>query len=99
MYNYDFKSENILCEKHNVFAVIKEKELFVNIIVTNKNLLIFYNLDNDFVMQKTKGVFISANYELLVKYNLNNIKYYCENANTIIDNDVILYEFLLNEMK
>ena len=62
MYNYDFKNESIRLEKHNVFVEINSKELFVSILVTDKNLLLFYNTESDFVTQKSRGVFVTPSY-------------------------------------
>lgn len=98
MYNYDFKNESIKLEKHNVFAEINSKELFVNILVTDKNLLLFYNTESDFVTQKSRGVFVTSSYELLIKLDLENISYEEEDNNTYINNDeIILYDFVLNK--
>ncbi|MBQ7030857.1 MAG: hypothetical protein IJN13_00600 [Bacilli bacterium] len=97
MYSYDFENESIICERHNVFAEIKEKELFVNVLVTDKNLLIFYNIENDIVTLKSRGVFVAPNYELLIKFDLKSIRYSCEDNNTYINDDVVLYDFVLKE--
>ena len=98
MYNYDFKDEIIILEKQNVFAEINNKELNINVLVTNKNLLLFYNIENDFVTMKSRGVFVTPTYELLGKIELENMVYECDLNNTYINNDkIILYEFLLKD--
>lgn len=97
MYNYDFQNESVVSERQNVFAEIKEKELFVNVLVTDKNLLIFYNIENDIATLKSRGVFVAPNYELLIKFDLKSIRYSCEDNNTYINDDVVLYDFVLKE--
>lgn len=98
MYNYDFKKEKVIYEKHNVFAEINNKELFVNIVVTDKNLLLFYNTESDFVTMKSRGIFVTPSYELLFKLDLENISYEVGDHNTYINNDeIILYDFVLKK--
>lgn len=97
MYNYEFENEMVSYEVHNIFSEIKGNELFVNILITDKNLLIFYNLDNDIVVSKTKGVATSPVYELLMKFELDNIVYKIEDNNTYIKDNIILYNFVFSE--
>lgn len=96
MYNYDFNKEIIKQEHINKLVSINDKEIFVNIIITDKNLLFFYNYDNDFVTKKTQGLLLTTNYELIFQKELSDLNYVCDKDNTYLDNDkVIIYDFIL----
>lgn len=96
MYNYDFNKEIIKQEYINKLVSINDKEIFVNIIITDKNLLFFYNYDNDFVTKKAQGILLTTNYELIFQEELNNLNYECDEDNTYINIDeVIIYDFIL----
>ena len=103
MYNYDFKDEFVVYEYNNCFSVVNNKEMFVNIIITSKNLLIFYDNNSNFIEKKAMGVFISPEYELIASLSLNELKYDCKDNNTSINNNIILYNFniknILEEIK
>lgn len=97
MYNYDFKDEKVVYECNNCFAEIKGKELFVNVLVTDKNVLLFYNKDQDFVAMKSKGVFVTPSNDLIMSISLDNIDYQIDENNTLINNgEIILYDLVLN---
>ncbi len=96
MYNYDFTKETIKEEYIDKLVSINDREVLVNIIITDKNLLFFYNYGNDFVTKKTQGILLTTNYELIFQKGLNNLNYACDEDNTYINNDeVIIYDFIL----
>lgn len=96
MYNYDFTKETIKEEYIDKLVSINDKEILVNIIITDKNLLFFYNYDNDFVTKKAQGILLTTNYELIFQEELNSLNYVCDEDNTYINNDeVIIYDFIL----
>ena len=100
MYNYDFKDEKVLFEKNHCLAEINNKEIFIDVLVTDKNLLLFYNEANDFINMKTQGIFFTPNYELLKKIKLDNLAYECDDKNTYIDKEqIVIYDFCLQSNK
>ncbi len=98
MYNYDFDNEKVTYEKVNCVAEINQREIFTNILVTDRNLLLFYNPNRGTLNERTMGVILSPEYELLRKINLEDIKYSCEDNNTYIDNDIVIYDFDLSKV-
>lgn len=99
MYNYDFTNEKVVFEKVNCVAEINQKEVFVNILITKQNLLLFYNSNIGILKEKAMGVIVGPEYDLLLKLSLNNLKYTCEDDNTYIDNgNVAIYDFDLSKV-
>ena len=93
MYNYDFNDEFVLYEFNDYLVSVKDKELYLNILITNKNLLLFYDNSKDFIVQKSQGVFVNPNYDLILKLNLNNINHKVVDENSIINDNIIIYNF------
>lgn len=99
MYNYNFANEKVIFEKVNCVAEINQKEILVNILLTKQNLLFFYNINSGILKEKTMGVIVGPEYDLLLKISLNNLKYTCEGNNTFIDNgNVTIYDFILRKV-
>lgn len=99
MYKYDFLDEVVIYEKTSTFIEINEQEFFASILITDKNLLIFKNINNDFLKQKASGVFVTPEYELIKKISLDNIKYNCEDGNTFFkEYNLVLYDINLNKV-
>lgn len=99
MYNYDFTNEKVVFEKVNCVAEINQKEVFVSILLTEQNLLLFYNSNRGILKEKIMGVIVGPEYELLLKISLNDIKYTCEDNNTYIDNvNVTIFDFDLSKV-
>jgi len=100
MYNYDFKNEIIKCELIDNLVEINNKELKVNVILTENSLLLFYNIANDFIKMKTQGVFVTPSYELLLKLKIKDFNYEVIDNNTYINNEeIIIYNFDINKVK
>ena len=99
MYNYDFSNEKVLFEKVNVFVEIDNNTYFFNVLITDINILLFRDLNKDFVKQKSMGVFISSEFELIKSISLSNLNYKCIDEDTIIKNEeIVLYDINLNKI-
>ena len=100
MYNYPFKEngEYVLSEYdsiQNSFGI----NLPVNVLLTNKNILVFYDSDADNIL-KSQAVCTMPQYEVLCKLALDNLDYSLKNDNTILnidDNSFVLYDFNLKD--
>lgn len=97
MYNYNFNDDIVLYEKNDCLINYNNRELFVNILITKKYLLVFVNIADDFFKMKTCGLLVSPSYELLKKYEFGKFKYEINDNNTYLD-DMIIYNFDLNEL-
>jgi hypothetical protein len=98
MYNYDFNNELVIYEIDNALIEINNQFFRGNILLTDKNLLLFRNI-SDFMKQKSQGVFVLPKYELVYKGEVVNLKYEIEENNSYINNDeVILYEINIEEI-
>ncbi len=108
MYNYDFKKENesILKEIININTKIGNKYYITNLILTEKNLLIFYDMKNE---DYKLGVGINPfpNFYLLFSIPLKDLNYEIKENDTYIKTnnqeinfyDLKLEEFLNKEIK
>lgn len=88
MYYYDFKinNEQVLNEATDVNMKFNDKWMIVNILLTNKNIIFFNNIDSRF--------------EVLFKVSLSNMNYNILEDNTILNIDefsVTLYNFNIDE--
>ena len=98
MYNYDFSNEQVIYEKNNIIIEINNQIFRGNVLLTDKNLLLFRD-STDFIKQKSQGIFILQKYELVYKSGLDNLKYEVEDNDSYINNDeIILYEINLKEI-
>ena len=86
MYNYTFKenNEHVLNEAADVNIKIEKRNMLVNILLTNKNVLVFYDTERDNAL-KTRGMQVMPEFEVLFKVDLSNMDY------TINDEDTILH--------
>ena len=90
MYNYDFSNEKVKYEKTNVFVEINNEDYWFNILITNKHILLFENINQNHVLNG-RNVQMPAENELVRAIPLDNmIK--TQNGNTIINlnGDVIV---------
>ena len=95
MYNYNFKSnnENTILEKENVIVDIDNNTYNLSVLVTNKNILLFRNINVGNVLN-TRGMYMPPEYELELKIPKDKIKVNIEDNNTIIkylDSEIIIY--------
>lgn len=91
MYIYPFKEneEVVFNEREDVLVSINSKKLKVNILLSNKNILVFYN--SDFNLDNKH---ITSNYKLIYKIDLGNMEYVVKMGNTYFKKiDVIFYKF------
>lgn len=98
MYNYDFKNELVVFEYNDCLVENNDKVNVLNVLVTNKNILFFYNQENDFVTLKSRGIFVTPTYELVMRVNLKTLKYVVEDNNTIINSNIIIFNFNLKDV-
>lgn len=88
MYPFKENDEIVLNERENVLMKLNNKDILVNILLTSKNILVFYN--SDFKLNKRH---ISSNYKLIYKIDLSNMDYEIKMGNTYFKNkDIIFYE-------
>ncbi len=96
MYNYDFKKENekTLLEHENLIVDIDNNSYNLSVLVTNKNILFFRNINIGNVLN-TRGMYMPPEYELELKIPKDKIKINIEDNNTIIkylDSEIIIYD-------
>ena len=78
MYNYDFKknNESLLQELNNVLIEANKQQEIVNILITEKSILFFYNLTNNNPLPPHYRVGMLPEYELIMKVLINDAKLY-----------------------
>lgn len=84
MYNYPFKENNefVLNERENLLGLFKNNKISVNILLTNKNILLFVDK------------YMNNEYELFLKISLEKLEYLLDNGNTLFkDIDLLVYDF------
>ena len=96
MYNYDFKNEKVVYENNNIFISINGKELFVSLLITNKNILLFQDLKKNSGLSG-REMYIVPEYDLFQKISLHNLKYKIDNDDTLINDNIILYNLNIDE--
>ena len=73
------------------------KNYFIgSILLTNKNILIFFDTNKDSAL-KGSGVQVMPEYALLAKIPLKELKCTSTDEETIINNNLIIYNFNLKE--
>lgn len=97
MYNYNFKENNelLIKEEKNVNVKIKKNYYMTNFVLTEKHLLIFYDSNHNNALS-SRLVQIMPQFELLLKIELNNIKYETNEDNFILivnDERINCYDF------
>lgn len=101
MYSYDFKKEyeNVLYENRNMIIEIDDNSYNLATIVTNKNLLLFNNLNKNHVLNG-RGMTMPSEFVLELKIPLNEINYAVEESGTYIkynNKEIIIYNFNITE--
>ena len=99
MYLYDFENEKFMLEIVDNLVSINDREYTLNIVLSELNLLLFKNIKKDSVLA-AREIHEMPEYELIVKINLNELKYDIDDNNTVINysgNEIILYNFNLKE--
>ena len=96
MYNYDFKNNNevTLTEQENLIVDIDNNTYNLSVLVTNKNILFFRNINVGNVLN-TRGMYMPPEYELELKIPKDKIKINIEDNNTIVkylDSEIIIYK-------
>lgn len=95
MYEYDFNKENIVSEYKEITIKCDNTYYLVNILFTDKNILLFYDVNKNNVL-KSRNVQVVEKFVLVLKQELNNINYKLQENNTILfvkENEVIIYSF------
>ena len=84
MYNYTFKenNEHVLNEAADVNIKFEKRNMLVNILLTNKNVLVFYDTERDNAL-KTRGMQVMPEFEVLFKVDLSNMDYTINDEDTI----------------
>ncbi len=99
MYNYPFRDnkEYAISEKSSVNCMFDNKSILVNILLTNKNILIFNDSDNPIKESKIKNL---SEYKVLFKVPLDNMNYKVNDKDTLLninDSIVTLYNFNIKD--
>ena len=102
MFNYDFakNKENAIYENRNVLLDINNKEYNMAMIITNKNILFFNDVNKNNIL-RGRGIDIQPDYLLELSLPLNKISYVIEEDNTYIKYEqieVIIYNFDLTKV-
>lgn len=98
IYNYDFSDEKVVFESRNNFIEFAKKEMFLNILITNKNILLFRDIKKDSPLSG-REMYIMPQYELFELIPLNKLNYEVIHNNTIINNgEVIIYNVDLDKI-
>lgn len=92
MYDYNFNNEKVIKEAVNVNLKFQERYFLANILLTNKNLLIFIDANQDSPL-KGSAVNVTPEYVLFAKFDLNNLDYTKDKEEIIINKNLILYNF------
>ena len=101
MYNYPFRDneEYAISEKETINCKVSNKNILVNVLLTNKNILIFYDSDRDNPI-KSSGIQTMPEYEVLFKIPLNNMDYTIISEDTLLNiegDSIILYNFNIKD--
>ena len=96
MYNYDFTNEKVVYENNNVYVSINDKELFLSLLITNNSILLFQDLKKSSPLNG-RELYIMPEYDLLLKISLSNIKYKIDNNDTIINDNIVIYNLNIEE--
>ena len=95
MYNYDFENnkEKIKEEITNVEVCFNNCYYLTNIVITNKNLLVFYDMNRDNVL-KSQGVQVLPDLNAFISVPIKKIETRYDNINSYIkyqNKEVTLY--------
>lgn len=96
MYDYDFSNEKVINEAMTINIKYNNKYYLTNILLTQKNILFFIDENKDNFL-KGSGVQVLPEFVLLVKYPTDKIKFKENENETIINNELNIYNFDLKE--
>lgn len=101
MYNYDFEvnKEKVICEKNNVIIEISNKSYELSVLITNKNILFFNNV-NKYNPLISSGIYTLPEYLLEISIPISKLKYTCKENNTYLthkNTDIVIYDFKLSD--
>lgn len=101
MYNYDFElnKEKVTFEKNNVIIEISDKTYELNILITNKNILFFNNVNKPNPLIAS-GIYIPPEYLLEISIPINELEYTCKENDTYLkhkNSKIIIYDFKLTD--
>lgn len=101
MYNYNFNKNNekIQNEIPNVEIQLNKCYYLTNIVITNKNLLVFYDMNRDNPL-KSQGVQVLPDMNAIISIPKNKLEKRSDNINSYIkydNSEVILYGIDLDE--
>lgn len=95
MYDYDFKKETVIKEATNVNLKFIDRYFLASILLTDKNILIFFDSNKDNVL-KGSGVQVMPEYVLLTKLPLKDLTYQTKDEQITIGDNLTIYNFDLN---
>ena len=95
MYNYNFYNDLVNYEFLDKVILINNQEIIGNVLLTNNNLLIFQNINRG-TMKFGKAVTPMADYDLIVKIDLETLKYQIDENNSIINDNIIIIDFKID---
>ena len=95
MYSYDFEKEQekTIYENRNVLIETLDKTYELAIIITNKNILLFNDLNKNHVLN-SRGVSIQSEYVLELKLPTNSLIYTIEEGDSYIksgERELVIY--------
>lgn len=99
MYNYDFSKEKVIFEKLNTLVEISGRSYCYNILITNKNILLFVNVNKNNSLI-SRGVQLPSENELVKTIPLDKLKYKCIEEDTIINvsnDEIIIYNINIDK--
>lgn len=101
MYNYAFKEndEHVLNEAADINIKFDKRNMLVNILLTNKNVLVFYDTERDSAF-KTGGMQVMPEFEVLFKVDLGNMDYTINGEDTVLNVEntfVTMYNFNIKD--
>lgn len=104
MYNYDFdKNEELIKDEYQDVAIdIEEERQMVNIIITDKNILIFYDITRTSPLRTR--IYEIPQYELVLHISFNEAEIHSapttKDTQILIDNKkVTIYNLILDPLK
>lgn len=102
VYSYDFQGNNeqVNVEIAKCFVDIDDNNYCVNVLITNKNILIFHNANQNNVLNN-RGMYIAPEYLLELKIPLENLAYDVVDGNTYLNfdkSDIVIYNLDLKRV-
>ena len=94
MYDYNFENEKVIKEETNLNLKFNKNYFLGSVLLTDKNILIFFDTNKDSAL-KGSGVQVMPEYALLTKIPLKELKYTANNEETLINDNLTIYNFNL----